>query len=59
MKTYNAATFKRNMLKTFDHCEESKQPVRIKTIKNHRIQQIIIIEKSQFDIMIDKIKGVK
>jgi PHD/YefM family antitoxin component YafN of YafNO toxin-antitoxin module len=61
MKQYNAAHFRRNMSKTFDHCEESSEPVLITTRKDGRDepQQMVIMTKAQYDMMINQINGVK
>ena len=61
MKQYNAAHFRKNMSKTFDQCEESSEPVLITTRKDGRDepQQMVIISKAQYDMMINKINGVK
>jgi PHD/YefM family antitoxin component YafN of YafNO toxin-antitoxin module len=61
MKQYNGAHFRRNMSKTFDACEESCEPVLITTRKDDRDepQQMVIISKAQYDMMINKINGDK
>tara|TARA_R110000851_G_scaffold26163_2_gene74444 strand:+ start:572 stop:757 length:186 start_codon:yes stop_codon:yes gene_type:complete len=61
MKQYNAAHFRKNMSKIFDQCERSREPVLITTRKNGRDQpqQMIVISKAQYDMMIDQINGVK
>lgn len=58
MKQYNAAHFRRNMSKTFDHCEKSNEPLLITTRKDGRDepQQMIVISKAKFDSMEKQIK---
>jgi PHD/YefM family antitoxin component YafN of YafNO toxin-antitoxin module len=61
MKQYNAAHFRRNMSKTLDQCEESCEPVLITTRKDGRDQpqQMIVISKAQYEMMVNKINRDK
>jgi PHD/YefM family antitoxin component YafN of YafNO toxin-antitoxin module len=61
MKQYNAAHFRKNMSKTLDQCEESSEPVLITTRKDGRDepQQMMLIPKAQFDMMINQINEAK
>tara|TARA_R110000850_G_scaffold224469_1_gene349921 strand:- start:350 stop:535 length:186 start_codon:yes stop_codon:yes gene_type:complete len=61
MKQYNAAHFRKNMSKTLDQCEESREPVLITTRKDGRDepQQMMLIPKAQFDMMINQINEAK
>ncbi|HHZ95268.1 MAG TPA: type II toxin-antitoxin system Phd/YefM family antitoxin [Flavobacteriales bacterium] len=61
MKQHNSTYFRRNMNKVFNTCEESCEPVLITTRKDYRDQpqQMVIISKAQYDMMIDKINGDK
>ena len=61
MKQYSAARFRMSMRGTLDQCEESCEPVLITTRKDGRDQpqQMIVISKAQYDMMIDKTNGDK
>ena len=61
MKQHNSTNFRRIMNAVFNECEESSEPVLITTRKDGRDepQQMVIISKAQYDMMINKINGVK
>ena len=61
MKQHNSTYFRRFMNKVFNTCEDSNEPVLITTRKDGRDepQQMIIISKAQYDMMINKINGDK
>ena len=61
MKQYNSTFFRRNMAGIFNTCEAINEPVTITTRKDNQDepQQMVIISKAQYDMMINKINGDK
>jgi PHD/YefM family antitoxin component YafN of YafNO toxin-antitoxin module len=60
MKIINSTYFRRFMSKLFNECERSSEPLLITTRKDEpQPQQMIVISKAQYDMMIDKINGDK
>ena len=55
MKIINYTEAKTNLRKTLDECELTNEPVCIVSRNN----QMVIISKAQYDMMINKINGVK
>ena len=56
----NSARFRRNMYSVFNACVETSEPVTVTTTKlGGEKQQMVIISKAQYDMMINKINGDK
>ena len=61
MRIINGASFRKRLAEHMNECEESSIPVLVCTSKDGRKdpQQMIVISKAQYDMMIDKINGDK
>ena len=55
MKIISYTEMKTNLRKTLDECEQTNNPVCIVSRNN----QMIVISKAQYDMMIDKTNGDK
>jgi prevent-host-death family protein len=55
MKIINYTEAKTNLRKTLDECERTSEPVCIVSRNN----QMVVISKAQYEMMINQINGVK
>ena len=53
MKIVNYSAARKRLRELLDECELTNEPICINSIKN----QMIVISKTQYDTMINKIKG--
>ena len=59
MKVMNSSRFRSFMKTELDLIETNNEPLCITTVRKDEPQQMVIITKAQYDMMINKINGDK
>ena len=55
MKIINGSAFRNRLAPHLDEVEESGEPLLVRTQKPHHYQEMIVISKDQYEMMISKI----
>ncbi len=55
MKIINGSAFRKRMCQHLDECEESSEPLLVRTQKPKYYQEIVVMTKDQYEIMIEQI----
>ncbi len=59
MKIINGSAFRKRMCQHLDECEESSEPLLVRTQKPKYYQEMVVMTKDQYEIMIEQINQHK